>query len=126
MVEPSSLPHSSSSPPSGRSSRETFPELSQSLEDQGVELGIILSIQPLSSHAPPSDTGSPYESSSKSHHNTIQTSKISLTFDSPQGLVIDPFVVSHYIHIVRMINFVFHWSCLLVHIKIITSCFLWS
>ena len=31
-------------------------ELPQSLEDQGFELGIIPSIQPLSSHPPPSDS----------------------------------------------------------------------
>ena len=71
MVEPSGLPHSTSSPPSGRSSEENFPELLQSLEDQGVELGIVLSIQPLSSRLPPSDTGSPYESGPESPDNPI-------------------------------------------------------
>ena len=33
--------------------------LPQSLEDQGLELEIVLSIQPLSSHLPPSDSWSP-------------------------------------------------------------------
>ena len=58
MVEPSRSPNSSSSPPSKILSEGPFPELPQSLEDQGVELGIVLSIQPLSSRPPPlSDIG---------------------------------------------------------------------
>ena len=62
MVEPIGSPSSSSSPLSERLSEEPFPELLESLEDQGVELRIILSIQPLSSHPPPtSDTGSPFD-----------------------------------------------------------------
>ncbi len=59
MAEPSNSPNSSSSPPSERLSEEFFPELSESLEDQNVELAIFLSVQPLSSCPPPTfDTGS--------------------------------------------------------------------
>ena len=58
MVEPTGSPSSSSSPLSERLSMEPFLEVPQSLEDQGVELGIVLSLQPLSSHPPPLDTQS--------------------------------------------------------------------
>lgn len=97
MVEPSGLSRSSSSPPSGRSSRETFPKILQSLENQGVELWIVLSIQPLSSHLPPSEYRSPYESSLESPDNPIQTLESLQTFNNLQRLVSyppDPFVIS--------------------------------
>ena len=47
MAEPFGSPSSSYSPLSERFSEEPFPELPESLEDQGVELGIVLRIQPL-------------------------------------------------------------------------------
>lgn len=53
MAEPSSSPNSSSSPSSKRLFEEPFTGLSESLEDQNVELAIILSVQPLSSPPPP-------------------------------------------------------------------------
>ena len=72
MVEPSGSPSSSSSPLSERSSEELFPELPQTLEDQGVEIGIFLSIQPLTSHPPPpSDTGSLSDIGPESPDNPI-------------------------------------------------------
>lgn len=66
MEKPSGSPSSSSTPPSKRSSEEPLLELPQSLKDQGVEFRIVMSIQPLSSHPPPSNTRSPYESSLES------------------------------------------------------------
>ena len=53
MVEPFGSPNSSSSPLSEILSEESFPKLSESLEDQNVELTIVFSVQPLSSHPPP-------------------------------------------------------------------------
>ena len=91
MAEPSGSPSSSSTPPSERSSEEPLPELSQSLEDQGVELGIVLSIQPLSScPPPPSDTGSLTNIGLESLDNLIQTLKSQLTPDGQLGLVVYP------------------------------------
>ena len=59
MAKPSGSSSSFSSPPSEILSKEPFPKLPESLEDQGVELEIFLSIQPLSSHPLPTfDTGS--------------------------------------------------------------------
>ena len=91
MVEPSGSTNSSSSPPSEILSEESFPELPESLEDQGVELGIFLSIQPLSSHPSPTfDTRSSVDLGSQSPDNPIQTPKNSLTTSSQLGLVIYP------------------------------------
>ena len=82
MVEPSGSPSSSSSPPPERLSEELFPELLESLEDQGVELGIVFSIQPLSSFPPPtSDIGSLADLGPKSPDKPIQTLESSLTTD---------------------------------------------
>lgn len=92
MVEPSDSPSSTSSPPSKIFLEEDFPKLPESLEDQGVELGIILSIQPLSScPLPTSNTRSPADFGLESLDNPIQTLEISLTIDSQLGLVIYPF-----------------------------------
>ena len=83
MVEPSGSPSSSSSPLFERLSEEPFLEFLQSLEDQGVELGIFLSIQPLSSRPPPpSDIGSFSYIGLESFDNPIQTAKSLLT---PEG-----------------------------------------
>ena len=57
------------------SSQGIPPKLPQSLEDQGLELGIVLSIQPLSSHPPPSDSRSSQESNLNSSDNPIQARK---------------------------------------------------
>ena len=66
MVEPLSPYHSSPSLfDTEGSSQGVHPELPQSLEDQGVELGIFLSIQPLSSRSSPLDSWSPQESDPK-------------------------------------------------------------
>ena len=63
MAEPLSPCHSSPSLSNTKgSSQGVHLELPQSLEDQGVELGIVLSIQPLYSRPPPSDSWSPQES----------------------------------------------------------------
>jgi len=89
--EPSSSPSSSSSPPSERLSEESFPELPKSLEDQGFELGIVLSIQPLSSHPLPTfDIGSSVDLGSKSPDNPVQTPENSPTTDGQHRLVIYP------------------------------------
>ena len=90
MVEPTGLPSSSSSPLSERLSKEPFPEFPQSLEDQGVELVIFLSIQPFSSHPPPSDTGSLSDIGPKSLDNPIQTPESPLTSEGHLGLVVFP------------------------------------
>ena len=91
MAEPSSLPHSPSSPPSERSSGEDFPELPSSLKDRGVELGIVLSIQPLSSRPPATlDTGSSTDISPESSDNPVQTPESSPTTNSQLGLVMNP------------------------------------
>jgi len=50
VIEPSGSPSFSSSPLSEILSEESFTELPESLEDQGVELRIVLRVQPLSSH----------------------------------------------------------------------------
>ena len=72
MAKQTGLPSSSSSPLSKRLSKKPFPELPQSIEDQGIELGIVLSIQPLSSHPPhPLDTGSISKIGPKSPDNPI-------------------------------------------------------
>lgn len=82
MVEPSSSPYSSSSPLSKRLSEEPFPKLSESLEDQNVELTIVLSVQPLSSHPPPTfDTGSPVDLGLQSPDNPVRTLDNSSTTD---------------------------------------------
>ena len=81
---------------------ESFPELPESLEDQGVELRIVLRIQPLSSRPPPAfDTGSSIDLGLESLDNPIQTPTNSLTTDGQHGLVIytpnplfDPVVIS--------------------------------
>lgn len=91
MVEPSISPSSFSSPPSEILYEEPFPQLPESLEDQGVELEIILSIQPLSSHPlPTSDTGSLADIRPESLDNPVQTPKSSPTTDGQLGLVIYP------------------------------------
>lgn len=91
MVEPSGSPSSYSSPLSERLSEEPFPELPQSLEDQGVELGIVLSIQTLSSHpSPTSDTRSCADFGPESPDNPVQTPESSLTTNGQLGLVIYP------------------------------------
>ena len=91
MVEPLGFPSSSSSPLSERSSEEPFPKLPQSLEDQGVELGIVLSIQPLSSHPPlPLDTRSLSDIGPESLDNPIQTPKSVPISEGQLGLVVYP------------------------------------
>lgn len=83
MAEPYGSPSSSSSSPSERFPEEPFPELSESLEDQGVELEIIMRFQPLPSCPPPtSDIGSPTNFGSKSSDNTVQTLESSPTTNS--------------------------------------------
>jgi len=49
-----------------------------------------MSIQTLSSCPPPSDTGSPYDSSLESLDNPIQTPKSPSTPKGQQGLVVYP------------------------------------
>ncbi len=71
MVQPTGSPSSSSSPPFERLSQEHFPKFPQLLQDQGVELGIVLSIRRLSSHPPPLDTGSLSNIGPESPDNTI-------------------------------------------------------
>ncbi len=72
MDEPPGSPSSSSSPPSERLFEEPFPKLPQSLEDQGVDLGIVLRIQPLSYRPPPpSDTRSILDIGPVSLYNPI-------------------------------------------------------
>ena len=90
MAEPTSSPRSYASPLSEIFSEEPFPELLQSLEDQGVELGIVLSIQCLSSHPPPSNTGSLSDISPKSVDNLIQTPESLPTLEGQLGLVLYP------------------------------------
>jgi len=102
VAKPFGSPSSSSSPPSERLSVEPFPELLESLEDQGVELRIILSIQPFPSHPLPiSNIGSPANFGPESLDNPIQTLESLPTTDSQLGLVIyplnplfDPIVIS--------------------------------
>ena len=62
-----------------------------------------MSIQPLSSRPPPSDTGSPYKSSPESPDNPIQTPKSPPTSEGQLRLVVyplnplfDPIVISPY------------------------------
>jgi hypothetical protein len=63
VAEPLSSSHSSPSlSDTEGSSQGVHPELPQSLEDQGFELGIVQVSNPLSSHPPPSDSLSPQES----------------------------------------------------------------
>ena len=90
MAEPTGSPSSSSSPLSERLSEEHFLELPQSLEDQGVELGIVLSIQPLSSRPPPSDTGSLSNIGPESPNNPIQTPESPPTSEGQLRLVVYP------------------------------------
>jgi len=91
VAEPFGSPSSSSSPPSERLPEEPFPELLKSLEDQGVELGIVMSIQPLSSRPPPTSySRSPADFGLESLDNPIQTPKSSPTTDCQLGLVIYP------------------------------------
>ena len=86
---------------SERLPKELSLELPVSLEDQGVELRIVLSIQPLTSHPlPTSDTGSPVELGPKSLDNPVQTLKSFPAIDSQPGLIIylnnpffDPIVI---------------------------------
>lgn len=58
MAKPTGSPSSSLSPLSKRLSEKPFPKFPWPLEDQGVELGIVLRIPPLSPCPPPSDIGS--------------------------------------------------------------------
>lgn len=81
MAKPTSSPSSSSCPLSERLSEEPFPKLSKSLEDQGVELGIVLSIQPFSPRPPPLDTGSLSDINLESSANPIQTPESPPTFE---------------------------------------------
>lgn len=91
MAEPYGSPSSSSSPPSVILFEESFPELLESLEDQGVELEIFLSIQHLSSRPQPTfDTGSSTDLGPESPDNPVQTLENSLTTDGQLGLVIYP------------------------------------
>jgi len=72
VAEPSGSPISSSSPPFERLSKEPLLELSKPLEDQNVELAIVLSVQPLSSHPPPTfDSGSSVGLDPESQDNPI-------------------------------------------------------
>lgn len=91
MAKQSCSPSSSFSPSFEKLFEGPFPELLESLEDQGVELGIFLSIQPLSSCPPPTlDTGSPADFGPESPDNHIQTPKSYLTTNDQLGLVIYP------------------------------------
>ena len=92
MAEPLSPSHISPSLSDNEgSSQGVHPKLPQSLEDQGVELGIVLSIQPLSYRPrPTSDTRSPVDIGPESPNNPVQTPKSSPTTDSQHGLVICP------------------------------------
>lgn len=91
MAKPYGSPSSSSSPSSKTLSKEAFPKLLESLEDRGVELKIILSIQPFSSHPPPtSDIGSLADIGPESLENPVQTPESSLTTDGQLGLAIYP------------------------------------
>jgi len=65
-------------------------ELPQSHEDQCFELGIIPSIQPLSSHPPPSDSWSPQEVDLETPDNPIQIHESMQTPESSHRLVIHP------------------------------------
>ena len=79
MAKPSGSPNSSSSPLSKRLSEEPLPKLS---EDQNFELASVLSVQPLSSHPPPTfDSGSSVGLDPESLDNLVQTPKNSLTTD---------------------------------------------
>ena len=72
MAKPSGSPNSSSSPPSERLFEELFPKLLESLEHQGVELEIVLSIQTLSFHPPPTfDIRSSIDIGPESPHNPV-------------------------------------------------------
>lgn len=62
----------------------------QSLEDQGVELGIVLIIQPLSSCRPPSNIGSLSNIGPESLDNPIQTPESLPTSEGQLGLVVYP------------------------------------
>ena len=91
MAEPSGSPNSSSSPPYEILSKESFPELSKSLEDQNVELIIVLSVQTLSSH--PSltfDSGSSGDLCPESSDNLVRTPENSPTIDDQLGPIIYP------------------------------------
>lgn len=91
MAEPSGSPISSYSPPSERLSKELFPELPKSLEDQNIELAIFLSVQPLSSRPPPTfNSGSSTDLGPESPDNLVRTPKNSSTTDGQLGLVIYP------------------------------------
>ena len=80
MVEPSGSPISSSSPLSERLSEDPLPELLEPFEDQNVELTIVLSVQPLSSHPPPTfDSGSSIDLGPESLENPVQTLESSPT-----------------------------------------------
>lgn len=84
MAEPLSPNHSSPSLfDTEGSSQGVHLELRQSLEDQGLELGIVLSIQPFSSRLPPSDSWSPQEYDLDSSDNPIQTPKSPQNPESP-------------------------------------------
>ena len=84
MIEQSCSPNSSFSPPSKRLFEELFPELSESLEDQFVELAIVLSVQPFLSRPPPTfDTGWSVDLGLKSLENLPAT-------NDQLGLVIFP------------------------------------
>jgi len=91
VAEPSGSPSSSSSPPSERLPKEPFLELPESLEGQGVELVIVLRIQPLSLlPLPTSDTGSLADFGLEFSNNPVQTPESSPPTDSQLGLVIYP------------------------------------
>lgn len=91
MAKPSGSPNSSSSPLSERLSKELFPKLLESLEDQNVELAIVLSVQPLLSRPPPTfDSGSPADLGLESLDKPVRTPENSPTTDGQLGLVIYP------------------------------------
>ena len=90
MVEPFGSPSSSSSPPF-EILPESFHELLESLKDQGVEIGIVMSIQPLSLLPLPSlETRSSANLGPNSLENLIQTPKSSPTTDGHLGLITYP------------------------------------
>lgn len=72
------------------SSSGVHSELPQSLEDQGFKLGIIPSIQPLSSCAPPLDSRSPQEYDPETRENAIQTPASLQAPESSQWFCIHP------------------------------------
>ena len=71
--------------------KEPFPELPPPLEDQGVELGIFLRTQNVSSRRPPpSDTGKLSDIGPEYLNNPIETPESQPTTNGQLGLVVYP------------------------------------